>query len=158
MNSVGVIGWAWLRCVSEGETTVVDDTIMPHQCKRHLSLLHETAFVLPTSGGRTVLFEQRHVRHSANNACLTPESRLRLHIAEPDLQVGCKIFAHQFQHGYLGVSIQLDKNQSIEWFDLTIIIRFNSPLSSWPLAQVLWAPEEGPCLHTTNIQPCQRLL
>lgn len=53
--------------------------------------------------------ERRNVRHDAQHRFLATEHGLRFYIAEPHFQIGCQIFAHQFQHGHVSAAVQLSK-------------------------------------------------
>ena len=61
-----------------------------------------TANPLPT---RT---ECGYVRNNAQHRLLAAEHGLGFDIAEPNLQVGRQIFAHQFQHGHITTTVQLE--------------------------------------------------
>ena len=88
-----------LRGVGEGEPGVVDDPVVPHQRHRHLGRLPDPA-PSATEGG--------DVRHDAEHAFLAPIHRLRLHVAEPDLEVGGEALAGQLQHRHVAAAVEVE--------------------------------------------------
>ena len=92
--------WPGLRGVGEGEAGGVDDPVIADQSNGDLGGLTDP---LPA------LSELGDVRDYTEHALLTPVHRLRLHVAEPDLQVGSEAFAGQLQHSHVSTTIEVER-------------------------------------------------
>ena len=92
-------GGPGLRGVGEGEAGGVDDAVIADQRHRDLGGLPHPLPALPEGGD---------VRHHAQHALLTPEHRLRLHIAEPDLEVGSEALPGELQHGHVAAAVEVE--------------------------------------------------
>ena len=91
--------WPGLRGVGEGEPGGVDDPVVADQRHGHLGRL-------PTP--LPALSELGDVGDDTEHALLTPVHCLRLHISEPNLQVGSEAFSSQLQHSHVSTSVEVE--------------------------------------------------